>query len=116
MCVHMCTYVDEWNIHRSVYIYARVAHIHIHRHTEDPAVLPAEAPFLWDEDDRVQGPPESALFPRGSPGSPAARPSHLHLLGLRPLAQALQQVLPGHVAVGPQEPQAQGRLRRRLVP
>lgn len=85
-------------------------HIHIHKHTEAP-----EASFLWDEDDRVQTPPKSALASVSPelPREPSL--SHLHLLGLGPLAQALQQELSGCAAARPQETQAQGCFHGRFI-
>lgn len=82
-------------------------HIHVHKHT-GPCSAPCGSCFSlgW-----AQGPDplevSAGLFPQCSPGSAASCPSHLHPLGHGPLAQALQQELPGCVAAGPQETQAQ---------
>ena len=117
MCAHVCTYMnirtnqiytDTYCPHDTILMY-----IHVHKHTEDPAVLATgEASFFCNEDDSIQTHRSQywPLFPQCSPRSPASCPSYLHPLGLGPLAQGLQQELSGYFVVWPQETQAQGCL------
>lgn len=83
--------MNEWTIHRSVYTGSHATHIHIHKHTEDLMCSLLKPLFSGM---RMTG-TRAHQSQHRSPGLPGARPppSHLHLLGLRPLAQALQQVL-----------------------